>query len=158
LTTLIIRPFPPARCNECISSVPQNRKILQVPSRWDASSRAVSLALVAKAPEASDFGCNRLGRRRRLQMIDEPIRYRRAQDIYTPMPERILAKFGGPQARPRLVQAYDARHGWNTDRRHQVVTVELLVELQNVGVTLIEARWRSHTARLSVASVLAATA
>jgi hypothetical protein len=81
---------------------------------------------------------------------------RRARITQTPLPERVLAKFGGPQARPRLVQAYDPRRGWNSDRNKEAVTMELLLELRAAGVTLIEGKWRSHRARVNLSTVFAA--
>jgi hypothetical protein len=88
-------------------------------------------------------------------MTEAPSNRRRARVTQTPLPERVLAKFGGPQARPRLVQAYDPRRGWNSDRNKEAVTMELLSELRAAGVTLIEAKWRSHRARVSLSSALA---
>jgi hypothetical protein len=88
-------------------------------------------------------------------MSDEPSKRRRVRSAQTPLPEKILAKFGGPQAQPRLVQAYDPRHGWNVEQSKEFVTLELLMELRAAGVTHVEAKWRSHRARLNLSSILA---
>jgi hypothetical protein len=87
-------------------------------------------------------------------MTDAPSRKGRGRSAQTPLPEKILAKFGGPQARPRLVQAYDPRRGWNTDRSKEAITMELLMELRAAGVTLIEGKWRSYRARVNLSTAL----
>jgi hypothetical protein len=86
-------------------------------------------------------------------MTDAPLGRRRERRGNTPLPDNVLAKFGGPQARPRLVQTYNPLLGWSTDRQKEAVTLELLTELKAGGVTLIEARWRSTRARLNLTTL-----
>jgi hypothetical protein len=86
-------------------------------------------------------------------MTDAPLSRRKARGASTPLPERVLAKFGGPQARPRLVQSYNPRQGWTNDRQKEAVTLELLAELKAGGATLVEARWRSTRARINLSSL-----
>jgi hypothetical protein len=89
-------------------------------------------------------------------MTNAPKKHRRARIARTALPEKILARFGGPQAQPRLVQVYDPRHGWNSDQSKEAITVELLMDLRAAGVTLIEGKWRSHRARVNLSTVFAA--
>jgi hypothetical protein len=86
-------------------------------------------------------------------MTYAPLSPRKARGASTPLPEKVLAKFGGPKARPRLVQSYNPRLGWTRDRRREAVTLELLAALKAGGVTLVEARWRSTRARINLAGL-----
>ncbi|PRY64617.1 hypothetical protein B0I08_1121 [Glaciihabitans tibetensis] len=62
-------------------------------------------------------------------------------------------KFGSPRARPRLVQAYDPKTGWSTDRKKAPLTVDLLSELRSAGITLVEAKWRSHRRQINLSTL-----
>jgi hypothetical protein len=91
-------------------------------------------------------------------MTDVPSKRRRVRSAQTPLPDKILAKLGGPRAQPRLVESYHPRHGWTTLQRKELATLELLVELQTAGVTLVEFKWRSHRVRVDIASALSGRA
>jgi hypothetical protein len=69
------------------------------------------------------------------------------------LPESFLAKFGSPRARPRLIQVYDPKTGWSTDRRKAVVTIDLLAELRAAGITLVEAKWRKHRRQINLSNL-----
>jgi hypothetical protein len=85
--------------------------------------------------------------------LGETMRPRRERSEASALPEMLLAKFGGPRARPRVVQAYDPKSGWSTARKGGAVTMELLVELRAAGITLVEAKWRSHRRQINLSTL-----
>jgi hypothetical protein len=69
------------------------------------------------------------------------------------LPERLLLKFGSSRARPRLLQIYDPKTGWSTDRKRALVTIALLNELRGAGITLVEAKWRNHRRQINLSTL-----
>jgi hypothetical protein len=78
---------------------------------------------------------------------------RRALRVSTPLPDKVLRKFGGLKARPRLVQVYNPRRGWKPERRREPLTLEALADLKGLGITRVEARWRRRRVRINLFTV-----
>jgi hypothetical protein len=72
------------------------------------------------------------------------------------VPPVVVARFGHPRAKPRVVSVYNPAQGWNDDCKRRVVTVELVEELRQQGITLIEAKWRRNVKQLNLFLIPAA--
>ncbi len=66
------------------------------------------------------------------------------------VPPIVIARFGHPRAKPRVVSVYDPKQGWTDDYRRRVVTWELVEELRANGFTLVEAKWRRNIRQLNL--------
>jgi hypothetical protein len=85
--------------------------------------------------------------------IEDTVPPRRDRMNSLKLPESLLLKFGGLRARPRLIQVYDPKTGWSTDRKKAIVTVDLLSELRADGITLVEAKWRKHRRQINLSTL-----
>jgi len=85
--------------------------------------------------------------------IGDTLRPRRDRATSPELPESFLLKFGSPRARPRLLQVYNPKTGWSTDRKKVFVTVDLLGELRAAGITLVEAKWRKHRRQINLSTL-----
>jgi hypothetical protein len=65
-------------------------------------------------------------------------------------PLAIVARFGSPKARPKVVQVYNPRVGWSALAKRVLLTEDLMAELRASGATMVDARWRSHRHRIAL--------
>jgi hypothetical protein len=86
-------------------------------------------------------------------MAESPTSGRRARRVSTPLPDTVLKKFGGLDARPRLVQVYSPWRGWKSERRREPLTLEAIADLRGLGITRVEARWRRRRVRINLFTV-----
>jgi len=65
----------------------------------------------------------------------------------------MAAHFGSSSAKPRAVRVYTAEDGWVALRRPIVLTAEAVSEFKHEGCTMVEARWRLQTKRVSLSGL-----
>jgi hypothetical protein len=65
-------------------------------------------------------------------------------------PLSIVARFGNPKARPKVVQVYNPRIGWSALAKRIPLTEDFMAELRTSGATMVDARWRSHRHRIAL--------
>jgi len=71
-------------------------------------------------------------------------------NLLNSVPPVVIARFGHPRAKPRVLSVYDPKQGWTDDYRRRVVTWELVEELRGNGFTLVEAKWRRTMRQLNL--------
>lgn len=71
-------------------------------------------------------------------------------EISQSIPPVVVARFGHPRAKPRVVGVYNPSQGWSEEFKRRVVTVELIEEIRSRGFTLVESKWRRVTKQLNL--------
>jgi hypothetical protein len=73
--------------------------------------------------------------------------------VKDPIAIAVVARFGAPSARPRVVRGYAVRTGWVEINKGPELTEAALRELKRAGYSMVEARWRRHVKEISLARI-----
>lgn len=66
------------------------------------------------------------------------------------IPQSVAAKFGSPNARPRVLRTYDPHAGWMDRTSKAFLTLEVAAELKAAGITLVVAKWKRQLHQISL--------